>query len=200
MNTEIEAKFLNVDFIDLRKKLEALGAICSVPMRLMRRAIIDFEDRRLQTGIPNSFIRVRDEGAKISLTYKKFNSLSLTGAQELEVEVSSFEETVKIFTAVGLKVVSFQESKRESWILNDCEVVLDEWPWLSPYVDIEGRSESAVQKTAESLGFLWDNAVFGDVMVAYKNQYPHLTPKETVGSLPEVRFGGPPPDFLKTRN
>jgi hypothetical protein len=47
------------------------------------------------------------------------------------------------------------------------------------------------------LGFSWDKAVFGDVMAAYRAQYPHLTDKDTVGNIAEVKFGNPLPDLLK---
>jgi adenylate cyclase class 2 len=97
MNPEIEAKFLRVSHEEIRHKLTAAGFICTAPMRLMRRAIIDYADRRLQTGTPNSYIRVRDEGDKVTLTYKQFDSLSVGGAREVEVETSSFADTVKIF-------------------------------------------------------------------------------------------------------
>ena len=102
MNTEVEAKFLHIDHQEIRKKLSALGAFCVVPMRLMRRAIIDYPDRRLQTGQSNAYIRVRDEGDKITLTYKRFDFLIVDGAKEIEVTVSSFEDTVKVFTSIGL--------------------------------------------------------------------------------------------------
>ena len=40
-------------------------------------------------------------------------------------------------------------------------------------------------------------ALFGDVMAAYRQQYPHLSKDDTVGSIPEVRFDSEVPDFLK---
>ena len=40
-------------------------------------------------------------------------------------------------------------------------------------------------------------AKFGDVMVTYRAQYPHLTEKDTVGNLPEVKFDAPLPGLLK---
>lgn len=196
MNTEIEAKFLNTDHAQIRDRLKAIGAVCEAPMRLMRRSIIDFSDRRLQVGSPNAYVRVRDQGNKITLTYKRFNSLSIDGAQEIEVEVSSFEDTIAIFTAVGLQEVSFQESRRETWSVDGSEVVLDEWPWLNPYIEIEGETESVVKSVAEKLGFMWKDATFGDVMVAYRSQYPHLWPNQTVGNIREVRFGAALPEFL----
>ena len=197
MKTEFEAKFLGVDHEKTREVLRAAGAECVAPMRLMRRGIIDYPDRRMQVGTPNSFVRVRDEGDKVTLTYKRFNSLAVDGAREIEVEVSSFDDTIALFKSIGLDVLSMQESKRESWTLEGCEIVLDEWPWLDPYIEIEGESEQVVRNVAEKLGLLWDDAAFGDVMVAYRRQYPHLSPDETVGNLPEVRFGAPAPEFLK---
>lgn len=196
MKEEIEAKFLSLDHDVIREKLHTLGARCEQPMRLMRRAIIDFPDLRLQQGKENSYVRVRDEGNKVTLTFKQFNSLSVDGAREIETTVGSFEDTVSIFTAMGLEVVSLQESRRETWTYKDCEIVLDEWPWLEPYIEIEGGSIEELKFVSTELGLDWSDAVFGDVMVAYRAQYPHLAPSETVGSLKEVRFDAPPPQFL----
>ena len=197
MNTEIEAKFLHVNRDEIRTRLRDVGFECVTPMRLMRRAIIDYADRRLQVGTPNSYIRVRDEGDKVTLTYKQFASLSIDGAQEIEVVTSSFEDTIKIFTQVGLEVVSLQESKRETWKSNTCEVVLDEWPWLDPYIEIEAATETEVRDVASKLGLDWSVAKFGDVMVAYRDQYPYLNETQTVGKVPEVLFDSPLPDLLK---
>ena len=197
MNTEIEVKFLHINHEEIRSRLKDAGFVCSIPMRLMRRAIIDYADRRLQTGIPNSYIRVRDEGDRVTLTYKQFATLSIDGAQEVEVVTSSFEDTVKIFTQVGLEVVSLQESKRETWRSDTCEVVLDEWPWLDPYIEIEATTESEVKDAAQRLGLDWSVAKFGDVMVAYRDQYPYLNETQTVGKVPEVLFSAPLPDLLQ---
>ena len=197
MTTEIEIKFLHIDHTEIREKLSGIGATCTKPMRLMRRAIIDYPDRRLQTGEHNSFIRVRDEGDASTLTFKQFQSLSVDGAKEITTIVGSFEDTIKIFEASGLTVLSFQESKRETWIFRDCEIVLDEWPWLNPYIEIEGPDKQTLQHVSLLLELKWEDGVFGDVMVAYRHQYPNLKEHETVGSLPEVKFNSEPPKFLK---
>jgi len=94
---------------------------------------------------------------------------------------------------------SFQESRRETWEFDGATIELDEWPWLDPYVEIEGLREEDVKGAAKKLGLEWDNAIFGDVMAAYRTQYPHLRPQDTVGSLAEVKFGGEPPEFLKPK-
>lgn len=199
VHTEFEAKFLHIDHDDIREKLRARGADCSVPLRVMRRAIIDYPDRRLQSGDPNAYVRIRDEGDRVTLTYKQFSSLTIDGAQEIVTDVSSFEDTIELFTSIGLEVASLQESKRETWMLGDCEIVLDEWPWLDPYIEIEASSESKIRSVASQLGLAWEAAVFGDVMVAYRDQYPHLTDEQTIGLLPEVLFGTPLPALFQER-
>lgn len=199
MDTEIEVKFLHINHEEIRGRLIDAGFVCSTPMRLMRRAIIDFSDRRLQTGTPNSYIRVRDEGDKVTLTYKQFMTQSIDGAKEIEVVTSSFEDTVKVFTSIGLEVASLQESKRETWQNGTSEVVLDEWPWLDPYIEIEAATEREVREIALRLSLDWSEAKFGDVMVAYRDQYPCLKETQTVGKVPEVLFDTPLPDLLKVQ-
>ena len=193
MQAEIEVKFLDVNFDELREKLIELGGGCEQPMRLMRRAIIETETMKAN----DAYLRVRDEGDKVTMTYKQFRSLSVDGAQEIEMTVGDFDTAIAMLSAIDLPYRSLQESKRETWKLGDVEVVLDEWPWLKPYIEIEGGSEADLQTAAAELGLDWKMAVFGDVMVAYRAEYPHLTEKDTVGNIAEVRFDDPLPDLLK---
>ena len=193
MKTEIEVKFLNTDHDEVRAKLTALGAVCEQPMRLMRRVLI--EPAHFKEEGRDAFIRIRDEGHRVTLTFKEFKSQSLTGAEEHEVTVSDFDATVAIFTEVGLPHRTFQESKRETWQYGDIEVVLDEWPWLNPYIEIEGPTEEGVKKAAADLGFSWDDAVFGSVDSAYKIQYPDLAGRGVIDEK-EVRFDAPVPEIF----
>jgi len=193
MQAEIEAKFLDVDHEAIRATLRTLDAQCVQPMRLMRRVTI--ENPSLVEK--NAFVRVRDEGHRVTMTYKQFDRLSVDGAKEIEIVVSDFDSAVQLLEAAGLPAQSFQESKRETWQLGNVEVVLDEWPWLKPYIEIEARSEELVRHTAEQLGFDWTAAAFGDVMVAYRAEYPHLQSTDTVGRVASVKFGDPLPALLE---
>lgn len=195
IQTEIEVKFIRINLDDIRQRLTQAGATLEQPMRSMRRVISDTVNHDQW-----EFLRVRDEGDKITLTFKKFDSskeLSIDSAQEIEVQVSDFQKTIDLLSATGLEFRSFQESKRETWQLGEVEIVLDVWPWLDPYMEIEGSTEAQLKEVAEKLGLDWQHAVFGDVMAAYRAQYPHLKLNETVGDLASVRFGDPLPDFLK---
>lgn len=194
MQSEIEVKFLNVSFDDIRAKVAALGGECKTPMRLMRRVAI--ENDFMRTG-KDAFLRVRDEGDKVTFTYKQFDSLSVDGAKEIEVEVSDYDKTVAILAQAGLPAYTSQQTRRETWHLGNVEIMLDEWPWLRPYIEIEGESEEVLPQVADQLGFDWKDAVFGDVMAAYRAEYPHLGLKDTVATLAEVNFGDPLPELLQ---
>lgn len=194
MNSEIEAKFLRVNHDEVRAKLVELGAQCEKPMRQMLRVTIGSDYMRSKRG----YVRVRDEGDKITVTYKQFDEQSVDGAKEIEFEVSDFEAAVAMFEAVGLPYESFQESRRETWRLDDVEIMLDEWPWLDTYIEIEGMSEAHIQDVAKKLGLKWEDAVFGSVMAAYYAQYPHLGPTDMISTVRQVKFNSPLPEFLQS--
>ena len=191
MQTEIEVKFPNVDFDTLRAQLTRLGAQLEQPMRHMRRAIIETPELREK----NSFVRVRDEGDKTTLTYKQFDENSLTGAKEIEIVVGDFDACVSLLEQAYLPYRSFQESRRETWHLDDTEVVLDEWPHLEPYIEIEGLSEKGVKETAKKLGFDWNDAVFGKVTELYQLQYPNGDADKLV-TVPRLTFDQPLPKVI----
>ncbi len=191
MQEEIEVKFANVDHDSVRDKLTALGATCVQPMRQMTRQTFDIPGA---ANFEASFVRVRDEGDKVTMTYKEFTSKK--DVIETELVVDSFERACDFCSRVGLIKKALQESKRETWRYGDCEIVLDEWPWLVPYIEIEGPSFAALERVSVKLGFDFKDGIYGDVTDVYRVQYPHLPDPAQIGILPEIRFGAPPPDFL----
>lgn len=196
MKTEIEVKFCNIEIDDIRSRLIKAGATMEQPMRLMRRALIETE----AMARDDAFIRLRDEGNKTTLTYKKFETNSLTGAREHEVEVSDFETMKEILNLADLSFQTTQESKRETWRLGAVEVVIDQWPWMRPYIEIEGHSEAEVIKAAKELSFRWEDAVFGGADVIYHLEYPDMTVRGVI-DIPYVRFDDPVPvEFGKRRS
>lgn len=188
MKTEIEVKFINIDIDGIRSRLAGAGAVCEQPMRLMKRALIDNEELDKK----NAFLRIRDEGDRTTVTFKQFDENSLTGAKELAIEVSDFDTTLQILKQFDLEHRTFQESKRETWKYGDVEVVIDEWPWINSYIEIEGESEDSVRQAAKELGFDWEDAVFGSVDVIYVREYPNMSVRGVI-DIKEVRFGDPVP-------
>lgn len=197
MQSEIEVKFLNVNHDEIRERLKKLDATCEQPMRLMRRVMLDHADGRYQQGNQAERLRVRDEGDKVTVTYKASNDTNYP--YEVEATVESFDEMVQLFKATGFEQYSFQESKREAWHYKNVEIVLDEWPWLNTYIEIEGPSEPEIKTVAAELGFNWSDGKYGSVDTAYRHQYPGMKGTESVGDIPEVKFGEPIPQYLVKR-
>jgi len=115
METEIEAKWLNIDHVAFRDILKSAGAELVAPERKMVRRVFDYPDKRL--GEVGGWVRVRDEGERITLSYKQVNDRTLHGTQEVTVTVTDFDATCAFLYAIGLESKSLQETKRESWKL-----------------------------------------------------------------------------------
>ncbi len=194
---EIEAKFLSVYHDKLRRKLEECGAELKFEKREYRRVMFDYPDSRFQKNDHSRRFRIRDEGDKIMLNFKKKTDSSYD--DEYEVEVRDFEATIALLKAAGFVTFSYQESRREMWKLDGCEVCLDEWPWVKPYIEIEGPSEDAIKGVAAKLGFDWSNAKFGSVDTVYAAEYTKMKSTDSVGDLPEVKFSMPTPEYFLER-
>jgi hypothetical protein len=94
---------------------------------------------------------------------------------------------------------NYQETKRETWQLDDTEVVIDHWPWSAPYVEIEGHSEESIKAVAAKLGFDWTNAKYGSADTVYAAEYTKWTSGNSIGFVPIVKFDAPLPEYLKER-
>lgn len=193
MQTEIEVKFLDVDLDDVRRKLKALGAELEQPMRLLRRSLIEEPHHAKK----RAFIRIRDQGDKVTMAYKqRDDEFALHGTKEIEVEVSDFDDTIKLLEAAGWPPITYQESRCETWKLGEAEIVLDEWPWIPAYIEVEAPSEELVRQVSEKLGFAWQDAVIGSVDVIYNREFPDMAIRGVI-DLKEVRFDDPVPrEFL----
>ncbi len=169
MQTEIEAKFTDIDPVAVRERLRAIGTRQEYPERLMRRAVFDYPDKRLYAV--GSWVRVRDEGNRVTLSYKQVNDRTLHGTQEVVVTVDDFETACALLIAIGMQRKSSQETKRESWRSREAEITIDTWPWIPTFLEIEGPQEAVVRKTAEDLGFDWQWALYGSVEPVYQMHY-----------------------------
>lgn len=158
---EIEIKFLNIDPRALTEKLLSLGAR-KVADYHYRRIVFDYPDFSLDKK--GAWLRLRDEGEKITLTFKQRLAKdvhSLTGDEgmyEKETIVKDFDATREILLKTGLIEKMYQENKRTRYMLDGVECDVDVWPLLEPYLEIESDSWDKVYAVAEKLGFKKEDA------------------------------------------
>jgi adenylate cyclase class 2 len=155
MAIEIEAKILNIDKDKLEKKLAEIGAtkIEDVSFRS-----ISFDFIGYPMDKEASWIRLRDDGKKVTLAYKKRLGTTAvhgkdSGMEEIEVVVSNYEDTAEILKKIGMIEKFSQEKKRTTWKKDAITFDIDTWPKLNPYLEIEAGSWEEVDKATIELGY-----------------------------------------------
>lgn len=168
MDIEYEATFPHIDKESIRHKLTAAGATLARPEFLQKRTTF-----KLPSGheVKGGWARVRDEGNKITMSVKVVDGTTITDQKESCLTINSFNEGVEFLRLLGCQEKAYQETKRELWMLDDVEITIDEWPFLEPFVEIEGTSEAAVKAVAEKVGFQWSAAKFCVVGTLYSEKY-----------------------------
>lgn len=154
---EIEVKFLNIDKEALEKKLLGIGAE-KVGDMFLRHVAFDFPGWPLNKD--NSWVRVRDEGDKVTLTYKKRlgvtsqdGSTKDAGMEEVELEVSSYELIKSFLKKIGMVEKHGEaQKKRSKWKRGDVEFDIDTIALIPPYLEIEAKSWEDIDRVIIELG------------------------------------------------
>lgn len=186
METEFEAKFYPVDKEKIRKALKKLGAKLVKPERKMRRAIAS---NRVYPQLKCDYLRVRDEGGDVRFSIKicAQDKGKVSDQKELDVFVNDFDKMVEIMDFLGYKPTKYQENLRENWDYKGAEIVIDTWPGLKPYIEIEAKSEEKVKEIAEKLGFKWEEKIITAVNGIFAKVYD-LADDEALKRLDYITF------------
>jgi len=103
------------------------------------------------------WIRLRQNGEKVELTVKYIYNVNpeydINDVKEIEINVSSFEITNKLLEEMGYFRKKLVEKKRISYKYNNVNIEIDQWPLVSPYIEIEGENTADIYTVVEKLGF-----------------------------------------------
>ncbi len=168
MDIEYEATFENVDKDDVRSRLKAAGATLARPEFLQKRVVFNLPKGH---EIPGGWLRVRNEGDKTTMSLKVVSGDRIEDQKEICLKVNDFDAAVQFLTLVGADRKAYQETRRELWSLDGVDVTIDEWPFLEPFVEVEGKSEAEVRTAAEKIGFDYAAALFCSVDTLYARKY-----------------------------
>ncbi|MBP6981607.1 CYTH domain-containing protein [Candidatus Gracilibacteria bacterium] len=188
MHIEYEIKFTQIHFEKTIEAIQSLGGIQTKKRTLMRRAVF------LHPTDPQAYLRVRDEGDRITTTYKRIaeGTVDIHSVSEIECQVSDFSHMREIYKALGIQEKAYQETYREVWNIHDeVECMIDEWPGIGPIIEIEGGNEYIVKKYSELLGFDYAEGLFGAIDQVYEAELG--IPKDILNNhTPIITFEYPP--------
>jgi adenylate cyclase, class 2 len=156
MKIEKEYKYLNIEKSILLTKIEKLESYRKI---FFKRAVFDVPGR-------SGWMRLRSENAETKLAIKEKRSDGFTF--ETEISVGSFEETITILNYLGYKPRAIQENIRHEAFIEGCQVCLDEWPLIQPYVEIEFEDIDKLGLVENRLGLSEENRSLKDVESMYK--------------------------------
>lgn len=184
MNIEYEATFPGVDPEVIRDILEESGGALTQKEFLQRRVVFLLPQGHEKSG---SWLRVRDEGNKITLSYKRVHGDTIEDQKEICLTVSDFNEAAELLESIGCVKKAYQENRRERWTFEKCEVTIDTWPFLEPFVEVEGKNKHDVQIASQKLGFDFSQALFCSVDTLYSLKYK--LPKSQINDhTPKIIF------------
>lgn len=183
METEYEAKFANINRAKIRKRLKNLGASLTRPEYFQKRVALHLPKKTIKKG----YLRVRDEGNRITVSLKYINGKKMDDQKEAQLIVDNFDNAITLLKEIGCGVKALQVTKRELWNLDGTDITIDEWPFLEPFIEIEGKSEEIVKLVSQKLGFNYKKAIFGAVDTLYNLKYG--ISKDVINNhTPEITF------------
>lgn len=192
MQIEYECKFTDINKNDVRRRLKKAGARLVHPEFMMKRYVWHFPQGHWVKG---GWPRVRQEYDQVTMSVKIVDGRKLQDQREICITVDDMAKARAILNAIGCIERAYQESKRELWKLGAVEITIDEWPFLEPFVEIEGQSDKAIRAASKKLGLDYKQAIFGSVDFQYADKYK-VSLKKINQDTPLIKFKMANP-FLK---
>jgi adenylate cyclase, class 2 len=182
MIAEHELRILEVDPTAIGQKIIEAGGSKVKDRLLQKRYTYDVipADRK-------KWVRLRTNGVKTTLAIKHATGSGVSDIKEIEIEVNDFETAANLMNEMGVRAYAYQENYRTQYEFNGAEIMVDEWPLIPPYFEIEAPSPEVVHDTIKKLGFSPEHATGLDVSSIYEQIY-----KIDIDKMPELKFDSKP--------
>ncbi len=160
MGSEIELKIVGINPNNAKKRLAAINARFKGSYVLQRVTfqgtrsgrIKDYKSNTANDSYYTSWIRVRTDGKRTTLTLKEQRGTGITKRSEYEVEVSDFATMVKILTKMIPDAYrNYMITTRDVYELGDVTITIDKWPYLPYQLEIEGPTEKKIRGVYDRL-------------------------------------------------
>ena len=153
MSHEIEAKIKVAALGPIENKLKELDADF---VRSVQQVDSYFMDTHEQLRKNDCGLRIRqqtidnEQSALISFKGPRQDG-PFKSRDEYETGITDVKMTEKIFESLGYHKKIVIEKKRDIWLLDHCEVCLDELPELGCFVEVEGPDEDVISGVLKKL-------------------------------------------------
>ena len=184
MPKEYEAKFLNIDVDSIKKILRKNGAKkLHNPIKYYRVIFKRCEEKGDKPG----FVRIRDEGSKVTMTTKVFENIKFP--QEHEVTIGeTFEQGLRFLRSIGLEEKSYQETIREKWTHPLAhEITFDIIPGLPIYMEIDCTDEDKLNKLVSLLKLDKKDMHYGSYDKTF-TEYYGIPSQKIIDKTPKLTF------------
>ena len=169
MVDEVEIKFLNINSVEIEKKLKTLGAKKKYSSELVD---VFLNNKLLDIDFKNpasKSLRVRSFNGAYIITFKGKVEPSVFKIQdEVNASINSFEESIEIFEKLGFSKKVFRKT-RTHYELDKVHFEIDKWVGLPAFLEIETSSIKEMERVCKLLDF--------DITKGDKRIAPEIWPK-----------------------
>jgi predicted adenylyl cyclase CyaB len=124
-----------------------------------------------------TYIRVRDEGYKCTMTTKTKTNKSQFSIEN-EVIIDDFNEAVKILYSLGCKKKYYYEKMREIWKIKDTEIIFDIGPGIPEIMEVEAKNKRILDNLVKQFGIKKDIINKSKYVNKYKELYDFYVPSD----------------------
>ena len=111
----------------------------------------------------SKWIRLRKTGDETTLTIKCIvnskGEYELDAVKELEFNVPSLDKGKQFLADLGYFPARHQIKMRLVYNYKNAEIVIDKWPKLNPYIEIEAPTKEDIEEAILMLGYQIDDAI-----------------------------------------
>lgn len=161
MPLEYEYNFHKFNKILIMKKLKEIGAV-KKGVFLFKVQVFNLPNNK------NGYLRVRDEGYRITMTHKNTGPLNKFQFEN-ETIIDSFDEGINILLNLGCIKKYYYEKIREIWTFMNSEIVFDTMPGLPDIMEIESLTKKELNKVTKMMGL--EIEPLQDKIISYKHLY-----------------------------
>ncbi len=171
---EIEIKILDIDPAEIAQKLADLGAEKTFEGLLRVRYFDTINNEIRDRG---ELLRVREyEGQGVEVCYKANKRIEdgFKVYDEQHLKAENFDETTKMFEDLGFVVTTYYEKKRTVFKLDKAEIVIDVYPKIPPFIEIEAENSQKIVELIEKLGLKDNEKSSHTINGLLKEKYPDI--------------------------